>query len=62
MKESFDLTFKNKIHIIFKCQQNHYVYNIPLASFKGFVKPTMYSDYLDTTIIDDVNDTNFKVE
>ena len=64
MKESlsFDLTFKNKIHIIFKSQQNHYVYNMPLASFKGFVKQPMYNDYLGTTIIEDVNDTNFKAE
>ena len=62
LKGSLDLTFKNKIHIIFKSSQNHYVYNMPVVSFKGLMKPPMYNDYLGTTIIEDVNDSNFKAE
>ena len=61
-KGSLDLTFKNKIHIIFKNSQNHYVYNMPVVSFKGLVKPPMFNDYLGTTTIEDANDSNFKIK
>ena len=62
LKGSLDLTFKNKINIIFKNSNNHYVYNRPVVSVKGLLKPPMYSDYLGTTIIQDVNDKNVKCE
>ena len=62
LKGSLDLTFKNKIHIIFKNSNNHYVYNMPVVSVKGIMKPPMFNDYLGTTIIEDLNDSNFKTE
>ena len=62
LKGSLDLTFKNKINIIFKNSNNHYVYNRPIISVKGLMKPPMYSDYYGTTIIQDVNDNNIKLE
>ena len=62
LKGSLDLTFKNKINIIFKNSKNHYVYNRPIVSVKGVLKPPMYNDYSGTTIIQDVNDSNIKLE
>ena len=62
LKGSLDLTFKNKINIVFKNSKNHYVYNMPIVSIKGLLKPPMFNDYLGTTIIEDVNDSNFKAE
>ena len=62
LKGSIDLTFKNKINIIFKNSKNHYVYNRPIISVKGLLKPPMYSDYSGTTIIQDINDKNIKLE
>ena len=62
LKGALDLTFKNKINIIFKNSKNHYVYNRPIVSVKGVLKPPMYNDYSGTTIIQDVNDSNIKLE
>ena len=62
LKGSIDLTFKNKINIFFKNSKNNYVYNRPIISVKGLLKPPMYSDYSGTTIIQDVNDKNIKLE
>ena len=62
LKGSLDLTFKNKIHIVFKNSKKHYVYNRPIVSVKGLLKPPMFSDYSGTTIIEDVNDPNIKAE
>ena len=62
LKGSIDLTFKNKINIIFKNSRNHYVFNRPIVSVKGLLKPPMYSDYSGTTIIQDINDKNIKLE
>ena len=62
LKGALDLTFKNKINIIFKNSKNHYIYNRPIVSVKGVLKPPMYNDYSGTTIIQDVNDSNIKLE
>ena len=62
LKGSIDLTFKNPINIIFKKTNNHYIYNRPIVSVKGLLKPPMYSDYSGTTVIKDINDTNIKLE
>ena len=62
LKGSLDLTFKNKIHLIFKQAKIHYTYNMPTVSIKGLMKPPMYNDYLGTTIIEDLNDKNIKLE
>ena len=62
LKGSIDLTFKNKINIFFKNSKNNYIYNRPIISVKGILKPPMYSDYSGTTIIQDVNDKNIKLE
>ena len=62
LKGSLDLNFKNKIHIFFKHSKNHYVYNRPIVSVKGLLKPPMYNDYSGTTIIQDMNDQNIKLE
>ena len=62
LKGSLDLNFKNKIHIFFKHSKYHYVYNRPIVSVKGLIKPPMYSDYSGTTIIQDMNDQNIKLE
>ena len=51
-----------KIHIIFKNSKNHYVYNMPIVSVKGLMKPPMYNDYLGTTVIEDLNDSSLKLE
>ena len=34
LKGSLDITFINKIHVIFKNSKNHYVYNMPIVSVK----------------------------
>ena len=62
LKGSLDVTFKNKIHIIFKKSQNHYTYNRPIISVKGLLKPPMYNDYSGTTIIEDVNNSSVRLE
>lgn len=62
LKGSIDLTFKNPINIIFKKTNNHYIYNRPIVSVKGLLKPPMYSDYSGTTVIKDINDGNIKLE
>ena len=62
LKGSLDITFINKIHIIFKNSKNHYVYNMPVVSVKGLMKPPMYNDYLGTTVIEDLNDSSLKLE
>ena len=62
LKGSLDLTVKNKIHIIFKNSKTHYTYNMPTVSIKGLMKPPMYNDYLGTTIIEDINDKNIRLE
>ena len=62
LKGSLDLTFKNKINIIFKNSNTHYTYNLPTVSIKGLMKPPMYNDYLGTTIIEDINEPNYKTE
>ena len=64
LKGSLDLTFKNKIHLIFKNSKtnSHYVFNMPIVSIKGLMKPPMYNDYLGTTVIEDLNDKNIKLE
>ena len=62
LKGSLDLTVKNKIHITFKNSKTHYTYNMPTVSIKGLMKPPMYNDYLGTTIIEDINDKNIRLE
>ena len=62
LKGSMDLTFKNPINIIFKKANNHYIYNRPIISVKGLLKPPMYSDYSGTTVIKDIKDNNIKLE
>ena len=62
LKGSLDLTFKNKVNIIFKNSKIHYVYNRPIVSVKGLLKPPMFSDYSGTTLIEDINDPNLKGE
>ena len=62
LKGSLDLTFKNKIHVIFKNSKNHYTYNMPIVSIKGLMKPPMYNDYLGTTLIEDTSNNSLKLE
>ena len=62
LKGSLDITFKNKINIIFKNSKNHYTYNMPIVSIKGLMKPPMYNDYLGTTVIEDINDSSLRLE
>ena len=62
LKGSLDITFINKIHVIFKNSKNHYVYNMPVVSVKGLMKPPMYNDYLGITLIEDVNDSSLQLE
>ena len=62
LKGSLDLTFKNKINIIFKNSNTHYTYNLPVVSVKGLMKPPMYNDYLGTTVIENINEPNYKTE
>ena len=62
LKGSLDLTFKNKINIIFKNSNTHYTYNLPILSVKGIMKPPMFNDYLGTTVIEDINEPNYKTE
>ena len=61
-KGAMELTFKNKIHVYLKNSGNHYVFNRPVVSIKGLMKPPMYNDYSGCTIIQDVNDKNLKCE
>ena len=35
---------------------------MPIVSIKGLMKPPMYNDYLGTTVIEDLNDKNIKLE
>ena len=62
LKGAMELTFKNKIHVYLKNSGNHYVFNRPVVSIKGLMKPPMYNDYSGCTIIQDVNDKNLKCE
>ena len=62
LKGAMELTFKNKIHVYLKKSGKHYVFNRPVVSIKGLVKPPMFNDYSGTTIIQDINDKNLKCE
>ena len=62
MKGAFELDFKNKINIYFKKQNLHYIYNRPIILIKGIMKNKIYNDYIGTTIIKNVEDSNYKCE
>ena len=61
-KGAMELTFKNKINVFLKNSGNHYVFNRPIVSVKGLMKPPMYNDYSGCTIIQDTNNKNLKCE
>ena len=60
--KGIELSFKNKIHIFLKNSGSHYVFNRPIVTVKGLMKPPMYNDYSGTTIIEDVNNNKLKCE
>ena len=61
-KGGMELSFKNKIHIIFKESGEHYTYIPPKAIAKGLMKPPFYVDYYGDVLIENVNNPNYKCE
>jgi hypothetical protein len=52
LKGAMELSFKNKIHLHIKANNDHFVYNRPNIMVKGLLKPPLHNDYNGTTIIE----------
>ena len=61
-KGGMELSFKNKIHILFKKSGEHYTYIPPKAMAKGLMKPPLYVDYYGDVLIENINNPSYKCE
>ena len=61
-KGGMELSFKNKIHILFKKSGEHYTYIPPKAMAKGLMKPPLYVDYYGDVLIQNINNPSYKCE
>ena len=61
-KGGMELSFINKIHILFKKSGDHYTYIPPNAIAKGLMKPPLYVDYYGDVLIQNVNNPIYKCE
>ena len=62
LKGAMELSFKNKVHLHIKSTNDHFVYNRPNIMVKGFLKPPLHNDYNGTTIIENENFPENKLE
>ena len=61
-KGGMELSFTNKIHILFKKSGDHYTYIPPNAIAKGLMKPPMYIDYYGDVLIQNITNPAYKCE
>ena len=61
-KGGMELSFNNKIHILFKKSGDHYTYIPPNAIAKGLMKPPLYVDYYGDVLIQNINNPAYKCE
>lgn len=61
-KGAIEIEPKNKVHVIFKKNKEHYIYKTPSILIKGIVKNKMYTDYYGSTVIENVDDNSYKCE
>ena len=61
-KGGMELSFTNKIHILFKKTGDHYTYIPPNAIAKGLMKPPMYIDYYGDVLIENITNPAYKCE